>query len=119
MLIGFGGTQIARKEATLGAESGGADLHGPHHHSRGVGIDALGCEDAADLGLVEGKVAERLGDAEPWVNAATAGSSHVVKASTGHEVMTAAGTAANRGTQTVAAGGEDVATSANDEVRIH
>ena len=48
----------------LGAEGGGGQIHGPEHQQGGVRVDALGGENAVDLGLVPGKVARGLGDAE-------------------------------------------------------
>src|SRR5450755_4359458 len=103
----------------LGAEGGGGQIHGPEHHQGGVRIDVLGSENAVDLGLVPGKVARGLGDAEAEGEGAATGAGHVVEARLGVEVMAAAGAAADGGLLTAASVGEDVAAGSNDEARIH
>src|ERR1035437_5014349 len=103
----------------LGAEDAGGTIHGPEHQQGSVRVDALSGENAVDLGLVLGKVARGLGDAETEDEGAATGAGHVVEARLGIEVTAAAGAAADGGLLTAASVGEDVAAGSNDEVRIH
>jgi hypothetical protein len=120
-LIDFIGFRDATKsESGLGTQGDGGEFLCPQHHSSDVRIDVLGGEDAADLGLVVGKGAGRLRDTKAEDKAAAASAGHVVEAGAGREVMTAAGTATNSGTLTVAATGKDVTAGTNDQgARIH
>jgi hypothetical protein len=104
----------------LGAEGFGGQIHGPEHHQGGVGVDALGSENAVELDLVPGKVARGLGDAEAEVEGAATGAGHVVEAGLGVEVMATADAVADGGLQTAASVGEHVAAGGDDQgTRIH
>jgi len=46
-----------------GAEGSAGEIEGPEHHQGGVGIDALGRENAVGLGAVESQVTRRFRDA--------------------------------------------------------
>ena len=119
-IIGVMGTAPTGAEAGLGAEDAGGKIHGPENHSGCVRVDTLGGKDAADLGLVAGQVAGRLGDAEAEDKGAAPRPSHDMEAGTGVEVMAAAGASTDGGTLAVAAAGQEVATGANDErLRAH
>jgi hypothetical protein len=110
---------------TAGAASGsgvkdaGGQIHGPEHQQGGVRVDAFGGENAVDLGLVPGKVARGLGDAETEDEGAATGAGHVVEARLSVEVMATAGAAADSRLLAAASVGEDVAAGSNDEAGIH
>src|SRR5271165_6164232 len=95
----------ARAASGLGAEDAGGQIHGPEHQQGGVRVDALGSENAVDLGLVPGKVARGLGDAEAEGEGAATGAGHVVKARLGVEVVATASAEADGGLLTVASVG--------------
>jgi hypothetical protein len=78
------------------------------------GIEALGGEDATDLGLVVDKVVGRFGDAEAKDKGTAPRPSHVVETGTCAEVMAAASASAQGGTLTRTAVGQEVTTGAND-----
>lgn len=103
----------------LRAESAGGEIEGPEHQPGRVGVDALGGENAADLGFIESKVAGRFRDPHAGDTGKPAGASHVVEAGTGVQVMAATGTAANGGSLAAAAFGQDVGTGTDHEVRVH
>jgi hypothetical protein len=103
----------------LGAKGGGGQIHSPEHHQGAIRVDALGSENAVDLGLVPGKVARGFGDTEAEDEGAATGAGHVVEARLGVEVMATAGAAADGGLLTTASVGEDVAAGSNHEARIH
>jgi len=110
----------AGEASGLGAEDAGGQIHGPEHQQGGIRVDALGSENAVDLGLVPGKVARGFGNAETEDEAAATGAGHVVEARLGVEVMATAGAAADSGLLTAASVGEDVATGRDDQgTRIH
>ena len=102
-----------------GGEGGGGEIQGPENHSGCVKVDTPGGEDAIDLGPVECEVAGRLWDAPAEDKGAALRPGHVMKASNSIQMMAAAGAPANGSALAVAAVGQDVATSTNDEVRIH
>ena len=108
-----------RVRSEVGAERGGGEIQRPEHHHGGVGVDALGREDAADFGPIEGKVAGRFRDPHPGDTGKAAGARHVAEASTGVQVMAATGAAADGGSLAAAAVGEDVGTGTDHEVRVH
>jgi len=110
----------AGEASGLGAEDAGGQIHGPEHQQGGIRVDALGSENAVDLGLVPGKVARGFGNAETEDEAAATGAGHVVEAGLGVEVMATAGSAADGGLVTAASVGEDVAANRNDRgTRVH
>src|SRR5271169_970472 len=109
----------ARAASGLGAEDGGGQIHGPEHQQGSVRVDALSGEYAVDLGLVPGKVASGLGDAEAEDEAAATGAGHVVESRLGVEVMATASAETDGGLLTAASAGEGVAAGTNDEARIH
>ena len=109
----------AQTGVRLGGEGGGGEIQGPENHSGCVKVDTPGGEDAIDLGPVECEVAGRLRDAPAEEKGAALCPGHVMEASDGIQVMAAAGAAANGSALAVAAVGQDVAASTNDEVRIH
>ena len=81
----------------LGAEGFGGQIHGLENHQGGVGVDALGSENAVEFDLVPGKIARGLWDAEAEDEGAATGAGHVVEARLGIEVMATAGAVANGG----------------------
>jgi hypothetical protein len=111
---------MARAASGPGAKGIGGQIHGPEHHAGGGGVDALGSENAVDLGPVPAKVARGLGDAEAEDEGAAAGTSHVVEARLGVDMVTTAGAATHGGLLTTASVGEDVAANTYDRgARVH
>jgi hypothetical protein len=104
----------------LGAKGFGGQIHGPEHHQGGVRVKALGSENAVEFGLVPGKVASGLGDAEAEDQGAATGAGHVVEACLGVDVMATASAAADGGLLTAASAGENVAADGDDRgTRMH
>src|SRR5260370_559204 len=101
----------------LGREGGGGEIQRPENHSSCVKVYTPGGEDAIDLGPVAGKVAGRLWDAPAEDEGAALGSSHVVEAGTGVEVMAAAAASSNGGTLAAAAVGKSVTADPDYQVR--
>ena len=104
----------AGEASGLGAEDGGGQIHGPEDQQGGVRVDALGGENAVDLGLVPGKVARGFGDAKAEDESAATGAGAVAEARLSVEVMATASAAADGGLKATASGGEDVATDGDD-----
>jgi hypothetical protein len=104
-----------RATAGFGAEDRGRQVHCPEDQPSCTGIDALGGENAVDLGPVPLEVASGLGDTEAENEGAAAGAGHVMQAGAGIEVMAAAGAACDGGLETAAAVGQKVPAGANDQ----
>ena len=98
----------------VGWERCGGESQAPQHDAGGIEIEAAGSQDAAHLGLVEGKIQGRHGDAEARDASATSAAGHVVEARLDVEVMAAAGASTNGGAAAMVAVGLDVAAETDD-----
>ena len=104
----------------LGGEGGGGDIHGPEQQADGGEVVAASVNDAHDLDAVESDVVPVHRDAKPGEGGEAAGTSRVVEARLGVEVMATAGAAADGGLKAAASVGEDVAAKRNDwGTRVH